>query len=570
MRWLGIVCITTSLGACDGADSPADPGDGRAPGDAPAPGDEDHTAGDPTYAGPRPPEGYDPLALAVDEAGPDAWRWGNREAAIPPMCYTQTNGTSNPCWVCHTRGNLPVPWDDRTLQLEYAFSDAALTNAWDNLFGDRSAEVAAQSDQEILDYIRVDNYTPLAEAMAGEEFAGYRPDLDFRQGFDDEGFARDGSAWRAIRYKPFLGTFWPTNGNTDDVFIRLPEKFRTTRDLYKINLAILEAAVTVDPREPDTSGTVRRVEAISEQVAGFDLDGDGALEAEVTEIRGLPETYAGAAADTAVVALAYPADVEFLHSVRYVDPAEPGLTSRRMKELRYSRNVIPLEVDQRTLEIERETDARDLGLLPTYEGSAFSGLRGIYGWMLQGWIEDRDGWLRLQTHEEHRFCMGCHGAIGVNVDGTFTLPRKVPGAEGWRYQDLRGMPDVPQLGHADPEYLTYFRRNRGADELRANDEMLDRFFIPADGLYEVVEHEVRRAAPGGDRDLAWLLTPSWERALRLNKAYRTIVIDQGFVLGRDATVTPAQNVHETIENGETENGATGLYFEDGKLGLDWE
>ena len=41
-------------------------------------------------------------------------------------------------------------------------------------------------------------------------------------------------------------------------------------------------------------------------------------------------------------------------------------------------------------------------------------------------------------------------------------------------------------------------RVRGADELRANGEMLARFF---DERGNPKEQEVRRAAPGGDRDL---------------------------------------------------------------------
>ncbi len=35
--------------------------------------------------------------------------------------------------------------------------------------------------------------------------------------------------------------------------------------------------------------------------------------------------------------------------------------------------------------------------------------------------------------------MGCHCPIGVTVDTTFALARKVPGATGWRHQDLRGL-----------------------------------------------------------------------------------------------------------------------------------
>jgi hypothetical protein len=57
------------------------------------------------------------------------------------------------------------------------------------------------------------------------------------------------------------------------------------------------------------------------------------------------------------------------------------------------------------------------------------GLLNDFGWQLQGFIEDAEGRLRLQTQEEHLFCMGCHSNIGVTVDQTFSFPRKVPGKE---------------------------------------------------------------------------------------------------------------------------------------------
>lgn len=95
--------------------------------------------------------------------------------------------------------------------------------------------------------------------------------------------------------------------------------------------------------------------------------------------------------------------------------------------------------------------------------------------------------------------------------------------------------------------------------------MLARFF-PGGVLAEA---EVRRAARGGDRDLAWLLTPSRARALALAKAYLAVVREQSFVLGRDAVLAPATRVHRRIEgNGETELGAAGLVFTDGTLFLD--
>jgi hypothetical protein len=512
---------------------------------------------------------YDPLAVALAaQAAPI----GNREAPVPSMCYTATHGTANPCWTCHTQGSPHNHMGDAEQQAVYAFSDVALTNRWTNLFTDRRAAAAAIPDGDILRYIREDNYTPLREAMARVEvFPGWRPDVDLARGFDAEGFARDGSGWRALRYKPFLGTFWATNGSTDDVFIRLPVAFRRgadgaeSREVYKANLAILEAAMTGDPAVRDAGALRRRVEPLDERAAGVDLDGDGALEARVEEVLGLPRHYAGAAAGQPVERLLYPVGVEFLHTVRYVDPDAGGMLATRMKEVRYSRKVEPKEPDVLLGVYQNELDAKELGKLPRYAGAAESGLLNDFGWQLQGYIEDAEGRLRLQTHEEHLACMGCHTGIGVTVDQTFAFVRKVPGAEGWRPQDVRGIPDVPQAGHALPEALTYFERVGGGDEFRSNEEVRARFF--RGGTLDTAE--VLRAAPGGDRDLAHLTLPSRERALALNKAYRALVLAQGFAQGRDTLLAPPENVHRRIEAESTGLAESGRVYLDGRLHLDW-
>lgn len=510
---------------------------------------------------------YDPLARAVASIG----RTVNLEATVPPQCYTKTAGVANPCWTCHTLPYAPNYLFDWTLQEEYAFSDFALENRWKNLFVDRAAAIATISDQDALDYIYTDNYAPLRVALtAHPDYPGYVPDLDFAQGFDEEGFAKDGSGWRTIRYKPFLGAFWPTNGNTDDVMIRLPLAFQTdangdlSREIYKINLAIVEAAIAADPRQT-TPQLERPIEPINEEIGGVDLDGDGKLAPSIVTIRGLPTHYVGAARTTPVKRYLYPQGVEFLHSVRYVDPASPTLLSPRMKELRYSRKVMLLDDWGLLRQYEKELLEKEEGKLPTFTGSPLVGLRNDFGWQLQGFIEDEMGRLRLQTEEEHRFCMGCHSALGVTVDHTFTLARKAPGAEGWRHQDLRGIPDAPQAGHAEPEILTYFKRVTGGDEFRANAEMLARFF--PNGVLD--EAAVRRAAPGGDQDITFLIVPSRERALLLNKAYMALVREQTFELGRDTAPTPAINVHASIENGSTELAQTGRVYHDGRLWLDW-
>lgn len=510
---------------------------------------------------------YDPLAYARSNAGV----LENLEAVIPSQCYTKTDGISNPCWTCHTTSNGTNYMGDWDLQEEYAFSDFGLTNRWTNLFADRGAVIDGIGDNEILAYIREDNYTPLRAALAArDDFPGWVPDLDYTQGFDKDGIANDGSWWRAFRYKPFLGTFWPTNGSTDDVLIRLPAKFWKLPDgedsiaIYKINLSILEAAIAVSDSVTNQA-IVRRVEPIDESLAGIDLDGNGAVGGLVTEIRGLPATYVGLASDEPVQRHLYPIGTEFLHTVRYVDPDSPTLLSARMKEVRYSKKILRTDPWFLQREYEGELDAKDDGLLPVFSGSAFVGLVNDFGWQLQAFIEDAEGRLRLQSDEEHTFCMGCHSTVGVTVDQSFGFPRKVPGAPGWAHQDLAGIPDVPQAGMTEPEILTYFARVQGGDEFRANQEILGRFF-PGGVLDEAL---VRQAAPEGLFDIAWLVTPSAERALLLNKAYRALVLEQSFEKGRDAVAAPTVNVHQSIVNGSTDLGRSGLVFTDGRMWLDW-
>ena len=549
-RVIWVICLALyaiSLNSCGGSNSPA--------------------GGEPTGGE---PQVYDPIAVAKASVG----KTENMEAPVPAMCYTKTDGISNPCYVCHTHSRVPNAMDDWRLQEEYSFSDTALTNRWTNLFVDRTEAMAAISDEDALAWIREDNYTPLVEAMARVpeiEHSGFRPDLDFRQGFDDEGFARDGSGWRAFRFKPFLGSFWPTNGNTDDVMIRLPEKFRQTedgapsREITKINLAILEAAIQSDYRNYGKNDQLScPSEPLDEELAGVDLDGDGNIGGVVTTIKGLPTHYVGGAKDEKVERYRYPLNTAFLHTVRYVDPDAPGMISTRMKEVRYMRKFQYLDDWSTSWAYRMELEEKDEGQLPMFTGKPMAGMNNDFGWRLQGWIEDEEGRLRLQTEEEHRFCMGCHSAIGTTVDQTFSFARKMPGANGWGYQDITGMQDVPQAGHAEPEYLEYFKRVNGADEFRANAEMLERFFPNG----RLNEQEVLRAAPGGDKDLRFLLYPSRARALQLTKAYMTIVREQSYIKGRDTLLSPV-NVHEKIENGDTELGASGKVFKDGRMWLDW-
>jgi len=509
---------------------------------------------------------YDPLAFSRQYGE----RVTHREAGIPSQCYTKTEGTSNPCWVCHTEIHFPNMMSDYELQGEYSFSSEGKENHWSNLFDDHAETTGKLSDAWTLAYVRADNYSPLRKQLQRrKDYGGYVPDLDFALGFDALGFARDGSGWRALRYKPFPGVFWPTNGSTDDVLVRLAPRFRSlggqpSLEVYKANLALLEASLAGDPKI-DNAHVRRRVEPIDERVVKYDLDRNGRLDAAATEVVGIPDHFLGDAQEVRLRRNLFPEETEFLHSVRYLDPDAPTFMAQRMKELRYMRKIQDLEESRLLGVYARELDEKDEGQLPLYPGAAETGLRNRYGWTLQGFIEDAEGRLRLQTHQEQVACMGCHSNLGVTVDQTFSFVRKLPGAEGWAYQDLRGIPDVPQLGHEKGEFETYLERVGGGDEFRANDEIIERFFVEGSPRRELVA----RAAPGGDQDFSWLVLPSPARALDLDRAYVALVRKQRFDLGRDAQVMPPERVHRRIEQESTGLAESKRVYTDGRLRLAW-
>jgi hypothetical protein len=162
------------------------------------------------------------------------------------------------------------------------------------------------------------------------------------------------------------------------------------------------------------------------------------------------------------------------------------------------------------------------------------------GWVIHGFIENRQGRLRVATFEENLFCMGCHTSIGATIDKTFSFPRKIDGAQGWGYVNLKGMPDVPNAGETKGEILTYLERVGGGGEFRSNEEMARRW-LKNDGRVDA-----KKIAAA--KDVYELITPSRERALELNKAYRVIVEDQDYIFGRDATVKPPENVYAEVDN----------------------
>jgi hypothetical protein len=211
-----------------------------------------------------------------------------------------------------------------------------------------------------------------------------------------------------------------------------------------------------------------------------------------------------------------------------------------MKEVRYMRKSYMPPRHQLDQLYREEGYEKDQGYLPGYINRGERGFDNEMGWEIQGFIEDRAGRLRANTFEENLFCMGCHTSVGTTIDKTFSFPRKVDGAAGWGYIDLEGMPDAPNFGEVEGEIVTYFERAGGGGEFRSNPEMFERWFT-ADG-------SVDRERVDAARDVYELITPSRQRALTLNKAYRVLVEDQDFIFGRDATVVPPINVYDRIDN----------------------
>lgn len=520
-------------------------------------------------------------ALKVHEVSYRYRTLRNRSAYIPPQCYTRTqdaDGTAhNPCYTCHTEPTRPNYVHDADLQLAYSFADQPRVNPWKNLFVDRSAAVAAISDDEMLSYLRKSNYFDdrhrlrLAEVLRNPprewdfdsdgKWDGFVPDVWFN--FDADGFDRDDqghyTGWRAFAYYPFPGAFWPTNGATDDVLIRLPQVFRQNsrgeydQQVYKTNLAIVEALI----RERDIT-----IDPVDEAALGrVDIDKSGdigtankvAYDWDPLEKRFM--WYVGKAhelqqrGDVNSAAGLYPRGTEFFHTVRYIDVGKEGEIglSAHMREVRYARKRSWLTYSELRARADAEhKEKRDYpDRLRTIIGNHEIGIDNGQGWTYAAFIEDAKGDLRPQTYEELVFCAGCHSGIGATRDGIFSFARKTGydspshGWHHWSQHSMRGL-DEPRRADGRPEYAYYLEQNGAGDEFRGNTEIAHKFF-DRDGRLK--KDMLARLTT----DISVLLWPSAQRAIALDKAYLTIVREQSFALGRDPVRKPAANVHERVD-----------------------
>ncbi|MDC8831423.1 hypothetical protein [Alteromonas gilva] len=471
----------------------------------------------------------------------------NPESVIPPQCYTKTNGKNNPCYACHQSydrsENRPNQMGDGTLQGNYEFSDVGLTNSWKNLFVDRRQLIKDISDDEILAYIEQDNYSAALSGKPGSEHrlpdAMHLEQLSYpQQAFGEHGIAKDGSGWVAYNYKPFPSTFWPTNGSTGDAMIRLPSVFQQrngkyVEDVYLANLTLVEMALK------DVNQLA--VPNLNEQAIGLDINGDGELTTAV-KVMQRRDNYLGDASATELSFLLYPEGTELLHTVRYIGVDDNGqiYNAPRMKEVRYMQKALFRSKESLASAYYAEAKDKAFEKLPqTRYLNQETGIDNGFGWTLNAFIEDANGDLRPQHPQELAYCNGCHKTVGSTFDQTFSFARKVPGTKGWGYINLREIADVPNINEQDGEFLTYMQRVGGGDEFRQNAEMLARWFND-DG--SVNDEKVKQAD-----SVYELITPSPQRALALNKAYQTIVKEQSYLFGRDATITEARNVLEVID-----------------------
>lgn len=519
----------------------------------------------------------------------------NKAAYITSQCYTKTvdeeGNIHNPCFSCHINSKEPNYINDYTLQETYDFGEYSKTNRFKNLFKDRTELINQISNNEIIDYIRESNYIKndtliLAKKLeivpkewdinGNGKWDGYMPDCYFN--FDNEGFDKtpDGNltGWRSFAYYPFLGTFWPTNGSTDDVLIRLPKEFRENinqefdLEVYKLNLSIVEALI----KQKNIS-----INEVNEKKYDVDLNQNGKLDiakeivfkwekpsynSSTGKIENFSMQYVGYSKSLLktnsylIAPKLYPKGTEFLHTVRYIDIDDNNKTikmAKRLKELRYGKKTNWLSYSELSNAVNSEIKEKNdfPNRLRTIIGNSEQGSLNNIGWVYQGFIEDANGDLRPQNYEENLYCIGCHSGIGAIEDSTFVFKRKFDNShfqKGWYHWSqkrnaLKGIKEPKTIDNRN-EYSLYLQENHAGDEFRENSEIIEKFFNK-DGF--IKENELNKI----HNDISYLLYPSIKRALELNKAYKIIVEEQSFIYGRDTHIKPVKNVYKEVEIGET-------------------
>jgi hypothetical protein len=562
----------------------------------------------------------------------------NKEPSIPAQCWIETGyGTQNACLYCHTdyladigHGNAFPLGEDQIL---YSFPSPDLNKVlWRNTIFPQEIssrlkeEGIALPNPEDVAYVRHDNWQPTFDKVrtgtdtewlntGPEEFVLF-PALNPRHLFpfnvkdptgggthgfvDTDGFVRDEhgdfTGWRAVNFFPY-GIFTPLSGSVSGIYIRLPRAFMTrenrfSRTVYEKNLALLESNIK---------------NRLTDQTH-----------------------YHGDASQIPVTRGFFPVGTEFAHPLHYVDLNAdgesgtgldgvaghtgpefefPGTRSRRIKEIRYMYKYKEVGIEEIT------EDAHFESVVIGHEGQGW--VDNNAGWVLAGYIENRQGDLRAQTTEEMMQCIGCHGKVGNTVDSVWSFQRKLPGEDGWKEMDYgaydSARPEKSRLQdyvHEDtgmgelgyfyyvvvgadlygvmPDEIAEALKNYAGPRLQDLDlkNQLDAVFN--DGLLTNMPSEKRKTHLLDRRkvmrsyvaDLAYLahdpdtgrshvkgtlLYPSFDTMKNNIFLYRKIVLDQSFNLGKDVFGTESDNVPFTFRSDGTVKDADGLIIPVGEI-----
>jgi hypothetical protein len=287
------------------------------------------------------------------------------------------------------------------------------------------AKARANGNTDWINFDDIDSDWSLFPALNPDHLFPYEPDNPTGNGthgyVGPEGFVMDEAGqytgWRAVNFFPYT-IFTPLTGSVSGIYIRLPEAFMTYNgvfdvEVYKQNLALLEQNIKNQQMETSTYAGDASDLAVNK---GFYPVG--------TEFAH-PLHYVDLAADGGKGN-----NLEAVSGTGQLDYAFPGTRAKRVKEIRYMFKWKEVDLDDIAIDEDEENGYAE------YVGREGQGwVDNDAGWILAAYIEDRHGNLRPQTTEELVQCIGCHGNVGNTVDAVWSFQRKLPGDEGWGEMD---------------------------------------------------------------------------------------------------------------------------------------
>jgi hypothetical protein len=239
---------------------------------------------------------------------------------------------------------------------------------------------------------------------------------------DPNGFVRDEqkgyTGWRAVNFFPY-GIFTPLTGSVSGIYIRLPMEFRMQNgvfnaEVYSKNLDLLEK--NVKNRSFDEKQYFGDASNLNVNKGFYPVGTEFAH----------PLHYVDLFADGE-----FGVNPDGLIAKNIIDYEFPGTRSKRIKEMRYMYKWKEVDLEEIALEEDSIPDSADseFELFIGREGQGW--VDNGAGWILAAFIENRQGELRPQTTEELTQCIGCHAKVGNTVDAVWSFQRKLPGNLGW-------------------------------------------------------------------------------------------------------------------------------------------